>query len=152
MDINEIYYGSNRDNTRQLYSLLESKGPLGIIALNLFRASKNNARAKVYRGGIPGKGSYKRMAYDRKQWSLGLLCDALSEYAEGAGIIWGWKVDTSQQVHSWVLYVDLPTGQVSFHSAQRGKGPDYPGDWDGQHQGASRILDWVKTVLGKETT
>lgn len=35
-----------------------------------------------------------------------------------------------------VLYVEIPTGQVSFHSPTRGNGPDYEGDWDGA-QGVS---------------
>lgn len=29
-----------------------------------------------------------------------------------------------------ILYVDLPSGQVSFHSPTRGDGPDYDGAWD----------------------
>ena len=47
-----------------------------------------------------------------------------------------------------ILYIDLPTGQVSFHSPNRGEGPEYEGGWDGM-VGASttRIADAVKAAL-----
>lgn len=55
------------------------------------------------------------------------LCRHLAELGE---LGWGWKQDPAQEFHNWVLYVDLPNGQVSFHTAARGEGPDYAGDWD----------------------
>ncbi len=47
------------------------------------------------------------------------------------GIVWGWGFDPDQPVHRLVVYIDLPSGQVSFHAAERGPGPDYPASWDG---------------------
>ena len=41
----------------------------------------------------------------------------------------------------WVLYLDLPTGQVSFHAPARGPGPDYPGEWDGQLGATPQRID-----------
>jgi hypothetical protein len=35
-----IYRGSDGEATKELYRRLESKGPLGLISLNLFRAAK----------------------------------------------------------------------------------------------------------------
>jgi hypothetical protein len=53
----------------------------------------------------------------------------------------------AQEFHQWVLYVDLPTGQVSFHTAARGVGPDYPGKWDGvRGTGAIRIIKWASSL------
>lgn len=127
-----IYEGSDGEATKALYAQLEQCGPIGIVALNLFRACKNSGRAKVYRGGQRGRGSFKGMAYDRKQWAMDNLADVLSENAEALGIRWGWGLDPKQEFHRDVLYVDLPNGQVSFHTAGRGDGPDYPGEWDGQ--------------------
>lgn len=147
----EVYEGSNGDATKALYTRLEALGPAGVVGLNLFRASKCSARAKVYRGGIRGQGSFKSMAYNRKHWSMANLCKVLSEHAQALGITWGWKHDPAQPVHCWVLYVDLPTGQVSFHDGARGHGPDYPGNWDGVREvSAVRIVAWVESLLEKE--
>lgn len=126
-----VYEGSDGDKTKALYQWLETFGPIGIVALNLFRACKNSSRAKKYRGGIRGQGSYKSMAYDRKQWAIDNLTRVLAEHAGALGIGWGWGVDASTPGYHAVLYVDLPTGQVSFHSPHRTSGPDYAGEWDG---------------------
>src|ERR1051326_7628212 len=111
----EIYNGSDGAATKALYARLELLGPVGLVALNLFRAQKCSERAKVYRGGVPGRGSFKAMAYERKQWSMGNLCKVLQEHAQGLQLRWGWKEDPGQEYYPWVLYVDLPSGQVSFH-------------------------------------
>jgi hypothetical protein len=55
--------------TKALYARLEACGVQGFLAVQLFRACKSSERAKVYRGGNR-QGSYRRQAYDRKQWSL----------------------------------------------------------------------------------
>lgn len=148
MNPHEIYCGSNGDATKALYRELSAVGPAGAIATNLFRACKCSERAKKYRGGIRCKGSYRAMAYDRKQWSIGNLCQALQSHAEALGIVWGWKVDPEQGRHRWVLYVDLPTGQASFHGETRGAGPDYGGEWDGKRASADHIIAWVEQLLG----
>lgn len=144
----KIYDASDGEATARLYSTLEGLGPVGVVAVNLFRASKASGRAKVYRGGVPGRGSYRSLAYSKKQWSLNNLCRVLSEHGDELGIRWGWKRDPDKQAHAWVLYVDLPTGQVSFHAAPRGQGPDYPGDWDGARgMSPARILSWIAKLM-----
>lgn len=120
-----VYQGSNGDATKELYAKLERIGPLGVLGLNLFRAQKNSERAKQYRGG-----GYRGMAYDRKQWAMDNLVRELQSWRGVTEITWGWGEDAAQEFHRWVLYVDLPNGQVSFHTAARGLGPDYPGQWD----------------------
>lgn len=143
-DLVRIYEGSDGAATSALYANLTTLGPIGEVAVNLFRASKTSGRAKVYRGGT-GRASYRDLAYGKKQWSMENLCRVLTQHAEAFGIQWGWKIDPEQSYHAWVLYADLPeVGQVSFHTAQRGRGPDYPGDWDGV-KGVSpqRILRWI---------
>jgi hypothetical protein len=143
----EVYQGSDGEVTRAFYEDLYEHGAIGAVAVNLFRAQKCSARAKVYRGGLRGKGRFKDMAYERKNWSLDNLCKALLEHGVALGITFGWKQDPAQEFHSWVLYVDLPHGQVSFHSAARGDGPDYTGDWDGQHKSAERIIAFCDSVM-----
>lgn len=138
----QVYLGSDGDETKALYARLETFGPIGQVAVNLFRASKCSARAKVYRGG-----GYKGAAYDRKQWSVDNLCKILNEHGATLGIRFGWKQDPEQEYHDWVLYVDLPQGQVSFHAASRGAGPDYPSDWDGRHESATRIIQFCDSIL-----
>lgn len=141
VEIMSIYSGSDGTATGRLYAELEALGPMGMIAMNLLRATKASERAKAYRGG-----GYRRTAYDKKQWSMDNACRALLEH--GAGIAWGWQEDVAQPVHRWVLYVDTPSGQISFHSAWRGDGPDYRGDWDGMRgQSADRITRWCAALL-----
>lgn len=140
---------------------LEKLGPAGVIALNLFRAQKCSTRAKGYR-----RRAHKNEAYDRKNWSMGLLCSVLQEHAQALGIQWGWKEDPKADYHKWVLYVNLPkfrahplgwyTGepgpQVSFHAFARGKGPDYPGEWDQSYESAERIINFCEDLLGEPRT
>jgi hypothetical protein len=141
-----VYEGSSGDATKALYERLGGLGPAGTIALNLFRAQKNSARAKVYRR------RYKHAAYDRKQWAMGNLAQALCDHADALNIRWGWGEDPAQEYHRVVLYLDLPTGQVSFHTDVRGDGPDYPGEWDGvRGQSAARICAWTARVLAHES-
>lgn len=137
-----VYRGSDGEVTKALYAELERIGPAGQIAMNLFRAQKCSERAKLYRGR-----RYKDAAYERKNWSMGLLCGALRVYAVEMGIRWGWGQDLSEPFAPWVLYVDLPQGQVSFHSTVRLEGPDYPDGWD-HAAGASpmRILGFVEAI------
>jgi hypothetical protein len=142
-DVLRVYQGSNGDATRALYVRLEALGAAGTIAVNLFRAQKSSERAKVYRGG-----GYRGMAYDRKQWSLDNLCTALAEHAAALGIEWGWGEDSETIGFTQVLYVELPTGQVSFHAPTRGTGPDHARPWDGRKgQSPDRIIRFVARLL-----
>lgn len=144
MTVLETYCGSDGEATKALYARLEAVGPAGIIALNLFRAQKCSSRAKEYR-----RRGHKSDAYDRKSWSLFNLCRELTFHADNYKMKWGWKKDPEQAMHCWVLYVELPTGQVSFHAAGRGMGPDYPFPWDGTHISAERIVRWCGIVLNE---
>jgi hypothetical protein len=144
----EVYEGSDGELTKRYYAALAERGVMGTVAVNLFRAQKSSARAKVYRGGRAGFGSFRGMAYERKQWSIGNLAAALAQHAERLGIAWGWKEDPAMQYGpSWVLYIELPQGQVSFHSPTRGAGPDFAGDWDRQHASPARILAFCDAVF-----
>lgn len=143
-----VYEGSDGNATQALYGRLDKLGPAGTVAVNLFRAHKSSSRAKKYRGGQPGRGSYRGMAYERKQWAIDNLCAVLMRHAEELGVTWGWGHDPDQDYHNVVLYIDLPTGQVSFHTDSRRDGPDYPGIWDGQRDvGAGRVCRWIAGLL-----
>lgn len=150
LEVFGVYHGSDGAETARLYSKLMAVGVMGDIALNLFRAQKCSERAKVYRGGN-GRGSYKSQAYDRKGWSMAELAKLLERNAEALGIRWGWKQDAGTlfgQGASWVLYVDAPTGQCSFHSPSRGAGPEYSGEWDGRRgMTVQRVIDLAVRVL-----
>lgn len=137
----EVFDGSDGRLTVAYYRRLTALGKTGIIAMNLFRASKTSARAKVYRGG-----RFRGASYDVKNYSIDQLCDAL----EGSGFRWGWKRDENTPGYEWVLYVDIPSGQVSYHSRSRGKGPDYPSDWDKTHESTDRVLTFCDSILQSE--
>jgi hypothetical protein len=142
----EVFRASDGDLTKQFYAALEEHGSIGIVAVNLFRAQKCSSRAKEYRGR-----KYKGAAYDRKQWSMDNLCDTLSKHGATLGIRYGWKQDETTlfgDEASWVLYVEVPQGQVSFHSPLRGKGPVYEGEWDRcKDMSAGRIIQFCDSVL-----
>lgn len=141
-----IYMGSNGDDTKALYNRLETLGPVGAIATNLIRATKNSERAKGYR-----RGSSTGAAYQTKSWAMSNLCELLGKHGEQLGVRWGWGEDAKQSYHRHVLYVDIPTGQVSFHTDVRGPGPDYPGAWDGKPgQGPDRICRWAARLLKRD--
>jgi hypothetical protein len=138
-----VFDGSDGDATKALFADLEKRGPIGLIAVNLFRAQKNSGRAKVYRGR-----RYRDAAYDRKQWAMDNLCAVLAKHACDVGITWGWGADPKQSFHRFVLYVELPSGQVSFHTGERGEGPDYSSDWDGvTNASPGRVCSFVAQVL-----
>ncbi|HXI90495.1 MAG TPA: hypothetical protein VNO24_10820 [Blastocatellia bacterium] len=140
----EVYLGSDGALTKLYYAELEKRGPAGLVAVNLFRAQKCSTRAKVYRGR-----GYRGMAYDRKSWSMGNLVNILKQHGAALGISFGWKADPLTPFGdepSWVLYVDLPQGQVSFHSPSRGEGPEYVGEWDGRRLSQERIIQFCDQV------
>jgi hypothetical protein len=146
VEVTAIYNGSNGDATKALYQRLERLGPIGIVAVNLFRACKSSERAKVYRGG-----GYRGMAYDRKSWSLNNLCAILDIHSEALGIAWGWSIDEKAVGFEHVLYADIPTGQVSFHNGARLTGPDYGKPWDGvRGASAGRICRWIAALLAQQ--
>lgn len=145
-----IFDQQNGEVTKAFYAELAARGPLGEVAVCLFRAQKRSSRAKEYR---PGK--FRRAAYDVKEWSLAELCRRLQSSGAELGFAWGWKEDPATLFGaraSWVLYVDLPAerGQVSFHSPSRGEGPAYAGEWDGvRGVSVDRILAFCDELLGR---
>jgi hypothetical protein len=151
MKAQEVFAGSDRAVTRRYLARLENRGSLGFIAASLFRAQKASTRAKEYHGGIRGVASYRDLSYDRKQSSIVNLVNALQKDGEALGIVWGWKWDPTARRYKphWVIYIDLPQGQVSFHSPERGEGPDYPGEWDKGSDSEKRILAFCDAVFDK---
>lgn len=144
--VNQIYDGNDGEATKTMYEALKAIGPVGEIACNVFRAEKNSQRAKGYRSRrSTGK------AYDTKGWAISNLCDLLTRHYVEHGIEWGWGVDSkmaAEDPHRHVLYVQTPFGPCSFHSDYRGKGPDWPHEWDGLI-GASRVrvCAWVARLF-----
>lgn len=148
-EVRKTYEASDGDATKALYRRLEEHGTAGVVAVNLLRACKCSERAKKYRGGN-GNGSYRSQAYERKAWSIDNLCRVLGEHAEALGIAWGWGKDASAAFHDDVLYIELPTGQCSFHNAVRGDGPAFGGEWDrARGMSAPRIVRYAAEILEK---
>lgn len=151
MSPKQVFDDSDPRATQVLHDRLESCGFQGRLASELFRALKASKRAKDYRGGIDAGGSkisYRGLSYERKDEALIGLCVLLAD--NDTGFVWGWGEDPEEPRHKHVLYVDLPTGQISFHSESRKKGPDYPGEWDGARRSTERILAFCEQVLAQE--
>lgn len=119
----------------------------------------NGKHRREFRAGAYGEHNYRTSRdarerdYSEKEEHLTKACELL---ATGQfDVPWGWGLDTlprtvrSDDYDYWhygplptktmaVLYVQLPTGQVSFHSAHVGRGPKYRDGWDGE-QGMSLL-------------
>lgn len=148
-EVARAYHGSDPVVSRRVCAELERIGHLGRLAASLFRAQKASTRAKRYRGGPDcGHSSYRTLAYERKGAQLAALVSRLSE--DSCGYSWGWTRDAAEDHASWVVYLDLPMGQVSFHSVERLDGPDYPGQWDGQRASEARIILFCQAILGDD--
>jgi hypothetical protein len=144
-EVTKIYEGSNGDATTALYKRLEALGAPGTVAMNLFRAQKASERAKRYR-----RRAHSQQAYDKKAWSMGLLCRCLAENADRLAVIWGWGRDEKAVGFENVLYVDLPTGQASFHTDHRLEGPDHPTGWCGRGISVGVIIAYTVRVLDQQ--
>jgi len=139
-----VFQGSDSARTRKFLAHLEKQGQPGRIAAALFRSQKASSKAKHYSGGIERSNgefhSYRSLSYQKKSRSLEELCLLLQ--VDSAGIVWGWGRDDENPRAPHVLYLDLPTGQVKFHSAERFAGPDYPGTLDGERASEARIISY----------
>lgn len=140
----QIFEQRNGEVTKVYYACLCACGLAGELAVALFRAQKRSEAAKSYR-----RGSSRRASYEVKNWSLGEVCRILLQPSAPA-FSWGWKHDPETPGYEWILYVELPSGQVSFHSADRLSGPDYRGEYDGQKLSRERILAFCDAVLTGE--
>lgn len=137
-----VFHARDATRTVELYNELKGHGAEGLLAVNLCRAAKNSGLAKQYRGR-----NAKSAAYPSKRWwAIEQVEKVLADHAERLGIAWGWKRDPAQPRFEWVLYVELATGQVSFHG-DRGNGPDFAGDWDRQGMSAERIIAFAAHTL-----
>jgi len=136
-----VFDRSDGTLTRMYLARLERLGEEGKIAARLFRVQKSSSSAKVY------SPEHRDHAYNRKSEVMDTLTSSLMKYKQ---FPWGWKRDPNQTYAPWVLYVDLPQGQVSFHSRELGFGPDYSGEWDGEHESESRILQFCDSLLNVE--
>jgi hypothetical protein len=140
----EVFTQQNGAITTAYYEDMKKLGPLGEIAVCLFRAAKRSSRAKDYK-----RGKFRRAAYDVKTWSLQELCKSLTKHAATYEIRWGWKSDPKVlfgERASWILYADLPTGQCSFHNPERFEGPEYKGEWSGLPNSADVIIRFCDRV------
>ncbi len=68
-----VFHQQDGRITKAYYAELSALGPIGLVALNLFRAQKRSSRAKDYR-----RGKWRRAAYDVKSWSMDELCRILA--------------------------------------------------------------------------
>jgi hypothetical protein len=137
---------------------------LGQLALTLYEAQQASDRAKaraasgLHFDDYDDRSRYSaanyrrsRRAIDSDYWQKGLAIDKACELAPQAGVVFGWREDRTCKVAPWVVYFELPSGQVSFHSSQRGAGPDYAGAWDGTCATRTRIRALIDQLTQRET-
>lgn len=142
MNAESVFRQSNGEVTKAYYAEMNKRGLPGQLAVALFRAQKRSTAAKKYK-----RGRFVRDAYDVKNWSLSEICRILTTMQSfESAPRWGWKRDPKTPGYEWVLYVDLPTGQCSFHSADRLAGPDYSSEWDGIGMSEERICRYCNLI------
>lgn len=149
LDPRRVFEGNNGDDTKALYALLDGLGPHGMLCTALFRAQKRSERAKQYQK-ARGARRYAGAAYDVKQWSLQEVCRIMALHPEALQLPYGWKQDHTTRFgerSSWVLYVDTPHGQASFHAPSRCYGPEYVGEWVKGEGSREAILRYCECVL-----
>ncbi len=148
MTAEEVYQENNAPTTRLLFSRLKKLGSLGLLAVELLRAQKNSDRGKLQGYKKSKVFNYSGVSYGRKAKALSNIARILLE--NNLGIKWGWGEDPAEFKIPWVLYLELPTGQVSFHNRKRYEGPDYEGQWDKKNASCERILEFCDRLLEAE--
>lgn len=104
-------------------------------AADATRYSEYNDRSEYRWHNYHASRSARQRDYAEKSQSIAHACNAAGE----AGIVFGWAPSLQEDV-PWIVYFDLPTGQMSFHCNKRGQGPEYGGNWDGlKDEGTNRV-------------
>ncbi|MBL6852365.1 MAG: hypothetical protein ISS15_05430 [Alphaproteobacteria bacterium] len=140
-----VYLGSNGDKTKALYQRLNALGPVGFVASNLFRACKCSERAKDYR-----RGSQKREAYRRKQWSLDNLdgvrcCSNMAQRSGSSGA--GRPIRRRNSTSKCSMSSSRPA-RLAFTPRRAATARIFVGAWDGvRGEAPERICRWVVQVL-----
>ena len=137
-----VFNQSDGDITKGYYAAMNNKGIKGQLAVALFRAQKRSTAAKKYR-----RGKWRHAAYDIKNWSISEICRILNAMqAFEMAPEWGWKRDPNTPGFEWVLYVETPKGQCSFHSPDRLHGPDFKGEWKPIPNSEQSILAFCDSI------
>jgi hypothetical protein len=153
--------GRRGADTRARNRLLK-KTPYGRLlqALELAQIASNRAKRRAANcqsfldyswlddnpyAGVNYRRSRKALENDRLEKECHIK-EALHE-APKAGVNGGWAEAPGEHV-GYVVYFDLPTGQVSILCSSFPGGLAYPGKWDGQmDQGMPRIAEAIAALL-----
>lgn len=149
MNAQAAYEATDYSETRSYLRALANAGRLGRIAAALFAAMRASTDAKTERrlakGDPLAEITVSRAGYARKRLAMQKVCELLAHNA--AGLAWGWGNDRRQADCPFVLFVDLPQGQVSFHTPEKLMGPEYAGRWDRACQNRERVLAFCDALL-----
>lgn len=142
--------------TRQLRKLADAGDPYATVLRHLRAAQRASDSAKLraasglHRDEYAGTDTAYRASrlavakdYLHKTWEL----ETAVKNLPATTLTWGWGTDP-ESIPPHVLYVDLPTGQVSFHMEMRGDGPHYNTEWDGvRGVSGARIEDAIRALV-----
>ena len=91
-----------------------------------------------------------RRARDHDYYEKRIAISNAVKLATEAGVKFGWRRDGS--LVPWVVYFEVPTGQVSFHDSTRGEGSDYDQPWDGvRNASGERISSAIEALVATPT-
>jgi len=137
MKARSIFKARDSKATMEFCTELATRGIDGAVAVSLYQVQYSSSRAKKYRR------DGRQSSYARKNQVL----SRVPHWLKASSIPFGWGHDRSTIAYPWVLYVDLPTGQCSFHNQSRGPGPDYLGKWIDDKPSFDVVMDYCDAVL-----
>lgn len=136
----DVFKQRDGEATVTLCIELSKRGLLGAAAVCLYQAQYSSARAKTYRRRSKG------YSYERKNIAL----MRMPRWLERSSIEYGWGFDATSKNYENVLYVELATGQCSFHSSERGDGPEFKGRWNPEVDSMTSVFRFCDQVLSLE--
>ena len=146
--VSEAFSTSNAPLSRRLCNDLDSMGPMGQLASLLFKAEKARKQANSYSGEAPvSRRQYRDYSQDRLREMLIKTVCLLDAHAKAMGVDWGWRIDDKSDSPTWLLCIELPTGQVTYRLSGRCMGPEYELGSEGDSRNSDRITRLCADVL-----
>ena len=146
----KAFYGYDAMAIQDVKARLKAGGLKGELADLLFEAERTDLNAGVCRT-TPACSwtSRHRRKWDRWIRALKALVSFLDRSASQLGIHWGWQEHENQTGPFWVVFIDLPTGQVFYSAPERLTDHQYEGSMEWSESNEIPIFEFCEEILAK---